>query len=370
MKAKKIVIIGGTRPEVIKLAAIYHESCKLFSQTKFWWSGQHVSLAQGALDFFEITPDRTLKVFKKGQNSNLLTAKLLKSLDQGMEDDKPDVVIVQGDTTTALAGALAAFHRRIPVAHVEAGLRSGDLSAPFPEEMNRRVIDRFAKWCFPPTKIAKEALKQEGCRQLPAITGNTGIDALHWAVAKVRKENYWPKGIRRVPADGKLIISTSHRRENLGTSMTEMLQALADEVSEHADTYLIHAMHPNPEATKAAKIAFSNHRRIQLVKALDYPDFISLLDKASVVVSDSGGIQEESPSFRLPILITRELTERPEVLACGGQLIGQNPKKIKKYLKEALKKPPRKALGRLKATPFGDGKAARRIMATIAKNIC
>lgn len=356
-----IAIIGGTRPELIKVAPLYLELKRKEIECELWLTGQHESLAEAPIEFFGIQPSRQWKTLEQGQSSNVLLGKLLNRIDEAVTETKPLAIIVQGDTTSALAGALAAFHRRIPVAHVEAGLRTGDLSQPFPEEMNRRAIDAFADWLFPPTEASRSALIEEGRKKVMEPTGNTGIDALFWAREKLKKQNYWPKHIPRYDERMKLVLSTGHRRENLGQPLFQILRALGEEISRTPDTILYHVAHPNPEATENAMRALSGFERVHVVPPLDYPDFVTMLDHANVVVSDSGGVQEEAPSFSVRVLITRNVTERPEVLQCGGTLVGTDPDRLILELRNALKNH-RRAGESFQVTPFGDGNASQRII--------
>jgi UDP-N-acetylglucosamine 2-epimerase len=357
--SKSFVIIAGTRPEVIKLAPVYRAFMEKKQNVQFWMTGQHQSLAMEPALFFELPISKQWSALRSGQSSNELLAKLVLQLDAEFEQQKPDVVIVQGDTTTALAGALSAFHRGIQVAHVEAGLRSGDLKAPFPEEMNRRVIDSFADWRFPPTQLSYDELKKEGHPRVSRPTGNTGIDALYWARDKVRASGYWPEGVPKIPAGMRLVLSTGHRRESLGEPLVRILRALGEEVQKRPDLMLLHVGHPNPVAAENAHSALAGFERVNILSALNYPGFVTLLDRAAVVVSDSGGVQEEAPSFGVPVLITRDVTERPEVLQCGGVLVGTDPRKLKAAFIHAIEQP--KWEGDVKQTPFGDGRASVRI---------
>jgi UDP-N-acetylglucosamine 2-epimerase (non-hydrolysing) len=358
-----IIVIAGTRPEVIKLATVYHALKEQKIPVEFWMTGQHATLAQGPADFFGLESAVDWKVLKTGQSSNELLSKLILKIDQEIVKKAPAAIIVQGDTTSALAGALAAFHRKIPIAHVEAGLRSGDLNSPFPEEMNRRVIDAIATWRFPPTALSRRLLMKEGHVNVSQPTGNTGIDALYWARNKIRKTKHWPTHIQKPNKGVRLILSTGHRRENLGEPLMRILSALGEEVQSRPDTLLMHITHPNPEANQNAQDSLGHLKRVQTHSALNYPDFVALLDRASVVVSDSGGIQEEAPSFGLPVLITREETERPEVLKCNGILVGTDPKRLKAALKNALLLT--RSEKEFLKTPFGDGFASKRIVDNI-----
>jgi UDP-N-acetylglucosamine 2-epimerase (non-hydrolysing) len=360
----KIVLVAGTRPEVIKLAPVWRALRGRGVRAELWLTGQHGRLARGPAEFFGLPVARSWSAPKPGQGSNELLARLLERLDGALARARPAAVVVQGDTTSALAGALAAFHRGIPVAHVEAGLRSGDLAAPFPEEMNRRAIDAFARWLFPPTAGARRALLAEGHRDVPAPTGNTGIDALLWARARVRDEDHWPRGMPRLREGVRLVLSTGHRRESLGSALEGALHAAGREVERAGDAVLIHAAHPNPSATRDARRALARFERSYVVPALAYPDFVALLDRACAVVTDSGGIQEEAPSFGIPVVITREVTERPEVLRHGGVLAGTDPARVARAVRAALGARPRRG-----ASPFGDGRAAERIAARLRADL-
>ncbi len=367
-----IVVIAGTRPEVIKLAPVFRELQERKIQSEFWMTGQHLELANEPAHFFEIHSAKKWRVLKSGQSSNQLFSKLMSKLDLELKKKEPSAVIVQGDTTTALAGALAAFHRNIPIAHVEAGLRSGDLGSPFPEEMNRRVIDTIADWRFPPTRLSYEELQKEGYPNIHEPTGNTGIDALYWARKKVRSLKYWPTQVPKLPAGSRLILSTGHRRENLGEPLSRILRTLALEIQKRKDLILFHVVHPNPVALESAKQALSGSERVHLLSPLNYPGFVTLLDQASAVVSDSGGIQEEAPSFGVPAIITRENTERPEVLTCGGTLVGTDPEKLREALNKALLNDPTHrdpSQTEIIHTPFGDGRASQRILNRIIEDL-
>lgn len=370
-----IAIIAGTRPELIKVAPLVLEFRKRGVPAELWLTGQHESLAEAPIEFFELEPALSWKSLESGQSSNVLLARLLRMMDEAFEERRPSAVVVQGDTTSAIAGALAAFHRRIPVAHVEAGLRTGNLTQPFPEEMNRCVIDSFATWMYPPTAKARDFLLAEGRKGVTDPTGNTGIDALFWAREKIRARGYWPHSAPRLRADQKLILSTGHRRENLGGPLTRILKALGEQVMTQPGWVLYHITHPNPEATQAAHEALAQFpsEKVQVLPPMDYPDFVALLDAAEVVVSDSGGVQEEAPSFGCDILITREVTERPEVLECGGVLVGTDPERLKSELARVFERRSgqvrEQAGSSLKKSPFGEGLASQQIVDHLLKNL-
>jgi UDP-N-acetylglucosamine 2-epimerase len=363
-----IAIVAGTRPELIKIAPIYLELKKRGAPVQLWITGQHSSLADAPIQFFNLKVARQWNTLQSGQSSNVLLSKLMLPLDEAISEEQPKAVIVQGDTTSALAGALASFHREIPVAHVEAGLRTGDLAQPFPEEMNRRVIDSFARWHFPPTQISRENLIKEGLKNIEQPTGNTGVDALFLARERIKSQNYWPAHIPLYSKSHHIILSTGHRRENLGEPLLQVLRTMGRHVQANQNTVLYHVAHPNPEALKCAHQALDGLERVHLIPALSYPDFVCLLDQAAVVVTDSGGIQEEAPSFAVKVLITRNVTERPEVLQCGGKLVGNEPRVLLKELEDALHSPLKSRFSTA-ITPFGDGHASLRIVEKILSDL-
>lgn len=363
-----IVMVAGTRPELIKIAPVYLELKKINIPVELWMTGQHDSLVQAPLQFFDIKPSKQWKTLEPGQSSTFLLARLLKHLDEALFEVRPRAVIVQGDTTSALAGALAAFHRKIPIAHIEAGLRTGQLSQPFPEEMNRRVIDSFSNWLFAPTEGARNALIAEGHSNLPDPTGNTGIDALIWARDRIQRENRWPINLPRLGSEERLVLSTGHRSESLGSALYGWLHAIGSEVEQSSNVVLYHCAHPNPEATRNACEALQGFKKSRVIPSLNYPDFVALLSSAAVIISDSGGLQEEAPSFMLPLLITREVTERPETLLCGSVLVGTDPERVVAELRKVLRLK-QVHFSAFQKTPFGDGQARYPIIHKILKDL-
>lgn len=322
----KILVLFGTRPEAIKLAPlIYRLKKQREFQTVVVSSSQHTDLLEPFLKIFNIETDYDLRAMTTNQTPTEVCARVLSALDKVLEREKPDAILVQGDTTTALAGALAAFNRKIKVGHVEAGLRSGNTSSPFPEEMNRRLISQIAAVHFCATVKNKENLLAEtiGEKQI-FVTGNTVVDALRFILkngaASAAIENLIEK-----TANFKSILLTTHRRESFGAAMTGNLEILGDFVEKHRDVCLLFPVHPNPNVRRATEKILADRERVYLLGTLDYADFVRLMKSAWLIVSDSGGVQEEAPSLGKPLLILRENTERPEAIESGvAKLVGEN----------------------------------------------
>jgi UDP-N-acetylglucosamine 2-epimerase (non-hydrolysing) len=316
---KKILTIFGTRPEVIKLAPVIQqlEVLKTKFQTVNITSAQHTDLLYPFVRLFSIRIDYDLQVMEPNQTPNQVCARVLAALDPILARERPDFILVQGDTTTAMCGALSAFHQRISVGHVEAGLRSGSTYSPFPEEMNRRLITRLANYHFAATSHNRATLLCEGIApETVFVTGNPVVDALSAILARpnptrrVRGLLETTQGLRRV-------VLTTHRRESFGKLMSTNLQVLRSYIERHPDVALIFPVHPNPAVVDPATAILSGHPRIHLIEPLDYMDFIFLLSQAWLIVSDSGGVQEEAPTLRKPLLILRENTERPAAVPSG-----------------------------------------------------
>lgn len=359
----RAAVAFGTRPEVIKLAPVIaalaeSPSCRPVVVS----SGQHTDLLAPFVAHFGVRIDHELNVMEPGQHLNRLFARVLTEFDKVLAAETPDVVIVQGDTTTATAAALAAFQRKIPVAHVEAGLRTEDPLSPFPEEMNRRLVSRLARWHFAATPRHADNLLTEGIpTESVIITGNPVVDALHGMLARRERS---PKLTELLAVtDGlKRVTVTTHRRESFGERMGANLRALRQFVARHPDTAVIFPMHPNP-AVRAAAAILGGVERVWLTDPLDYPDFIGLLSESWVIASDSGGVQEEAPSLGVPLLILRENTERPEVLDTGLAKLCPTGEDLalmlnELYCTDATAKPT--------DNPFGDGHAAERIVEALS----
>lgn len=361
---KKILILFGTRPEIIKFAPIIRElkAQPEYFETVIVSSGQHTDLLIPFLSNFEIVPDFDLNVMTSGQTPSEVCAKVMTALDKILCEEKPQVVLVQGDTSSALAGAIAAFHRKIPVGHVEAGLRSGNPTSPFPEEMNRRLISQVAAFHFAATGHNLETLVNEGVSPDSVfLTGNTVVDSLNHIL-----ENFAPgekiKNLLSETEGFKRILLTTHRRENFGEIMSGNLSVLREFIENNPDVCLLFPVHPNPAVRAATREVLSDHPRIHLIDPLDYADFVHVLANAWLIVSDSGGVQEEAPSLGKPLLVLRENTERPEALWSGvAKLVGNDPEKFAIMLEENYRDESWINSVKKIANPFGDGTAAQQI---------
>ncbi len=364
---KTILTMLGTRPEAIKLAPVLRE---LERQKKQFRSvvcvtGQHRELLDPMLKFFGIHSDFDLHVMKKNQRLAGLTARLLTAIDPVLAEVKPDWVMVQGDTTTVMAAALASYYRGIRVAHVEAGLRTDNKYSPFPEEINRRMAGVLADAHFAPTLRAVRHLRREGVPQERiCLSGNTVVDALNWAVGLVRKNSpVWPSDIPILEKGRRLILVTGHRRENFGEGMEQMCLALRDIADELSDCELVYPVHLNPNVREPVGRLLGGHPRIHLAAPVEYPVMVELLKNAWLILTDSGGIQEEAPTFGVPCLVMRGTTERPEGITQGvAKLVGTDRRKIVdavKRLNRNGKAYDRMALG---GNPYGDGQASKRIV--------
>lgn len=361
-----VLTVFGTRPEVIKLAPVIaelerHSAFRAVNVS----SGQHTDLIKPFVTLFGIRIDHDLNVMRPGQPLSLLFARVLNELDPLLADIKPDAVLVQGDTTTAVAAALAAFHRGIPVGHVEAGLRTDDPLSPFPEEMNRRLVTRVARWHFAGTKNHLRTLRREGVpRPNIVLSGNPVVDALQ-SIGTAQPPSPRLQAILDATDGLKRIVLTTHRRESFGSVLEGNLIALREFVRKHPDTALIFPVHPNPVVRELANTVLSGRDRIHLTDPCDYPDFIGLLSRAWLIASDSGGVQEEAPSLGVPLLVLRESTERPEAIDAGCAELAPTPETLAAMLERKYAERAQDS-GRVGRNPFGDGCAAQRIVRALA----
>lgn len=325
-------------------------------------TAQHREMLDQVLEWFDIEPDYDLDLMEQGQNLNNLSAKIYNSIDPILQNENPDIVLVQGDTTTALASAMAAFHRNIPVGHIEAGLRTHNFSAPFPEEMNRQVISKIAKYHFAPTDHSRNNLIAESfSAENIQKTGNTVVDALNWSNQKISagfENDFIKQWSDKIPTSKPWILVTAHRRENFGVGLKNLSDAIL-ELSEKHGCNIIWPVHPNPSVTMGISKELKNHSRIHLIPPIDYPSMVWLMQHVTLIISDSGGIQEEGPTFGVPVLVTRESTERPEGIEAGTSiLVGMNQNKIVQNVLDQIKKSTKE----IRKNPFGDGFASMQIL--------
>ena len=362
---KKIMLVFGTRPEAIKMCPLALELKKRKSlKTVLAVTAQHREMLDGVLSAFSLAPDYDLSVMKAGQTLFDITTEILGGIKTVLEKERPDLVLVHGDTSTAFSAALAAFYLHIPVGHVEAGLRTYDMARPFPEEFNRRAIALVASLHFAPTESAKENLLSEGVSESAVfVTGNTAVDALRSTV----RPDYthpllsWAEGSR-------LILITAHRRESHGEPLYEMLRAVRRVLEKHGECRAVYPIHPSPAVKKAAEEIFSGFDRIRLVAPLDVLDFHNLLSRSYLVLTDSGGIQEEAAALRIPTLVLRDTTERPEGVSSGAlKLVGTKEASIYEGFHHLLTDETEYNEMAKAKNPYGDGKASLRIADILEK---
>jgi UDP-N-acetylglucosamine 2-epimerase (non-hydrolysing) len=366
----KVLFVFGTRPEAIKLAPLIMElSSRPNFDCRICVTGQHREMLAQVLQLFGIEPDWDLQVMRPDQDLAYLTGAALEGVSEVLGSFRPDRVIVQGDTTSTFAGALAAYYHRIPVAHVEAGLRTGDIYAPWPEEANRKLVTHIADLHFAPTPRARDNLLREGieARQI-VVTGNTGIDALLWVSRRLDEHPEMASGVETLLTgrfeDRRMILMTGHRRESFDGGLDRTFRAMA-RIAERPDVGIVFPAHPNPHVQRAIE-PLRQHSNILLIEPVDYHALVFLLKKCDFVVTDSGGIQEEAPSLGKPVLVTRELTERPEAIEFGSaKLIGTDERLLLREMGELLDNP--EAYRRMSrvSNPYGDGHASPRIAARL-----
>ena len=371
--AKRILTVFGTRPEAIKLFPLVHA---LAADARFvsrvCVTGQHRGMLDQVLAIAGIVPDRDLDLMQPNQPLDALTAALLTGLGRVIDEERPDWVVVQGDTATAMAGAIAAYYRKAPLAHVEAGLRSGDIHQPWPEEVNRRVIGAIAALHCAPTETAVAALRREGVDLGRVyLTGNTVIDALQWVTARIAAQPALASGLAELEirfATKRIIAVTSHRRENLGEGMQGIVEAVC-RLAARPDVAVIFPLHRNPAVRGVMSAGLSGLDNVALLDPLDYAHFARLLDICHLVLTDSGGVQEEAPALGKPTLVMRETTERPEGVAAGSvRLVGTDSNRIVSEAARLLDDAAAYAAMAQAHNPFGDGRAAARIVELLAES--
>ena len=371
---KKIMLVFGTRPEAIKMAPLYHalKACPEQFETQVCVTAQHRQMLDQALRVFEITPDIDLNLMKAGQDLYDVTASVLLGMRDVLRQHKPDALLVHGDTTTSLAAAMAGFYAGVPVGHVEAGLRTHDVYAPFPEEFNRQVASKVTRWHFAPTEFSKRNLLNERVDEDQiTVTGNTVIDALLWVLARIESDaeqqaeltNFLNDRLPFVWQSERFVLITGHRRENFGDGFLQICEALKDLASRYPSVHLVYPVHLNPNVQQPVKSLLADLPNVHLIEPLDYEPFVYLLKHSHIVLTDSGGIQEEAPSLGKPVLVMRDVTERPEAVDAGTViLVGANRERIVANVSELLENDAfYKRMSRAH-NPYGDGKACARII--------
>ncbi|CDC47637.1 uDP-N-acetylglucosamine 2-epimerase [Clostridium sp. CAG:58] len=356
---KKVMLVFGTRPEAIKMCPLVNElKTRKTIETVVCVTGQHRQMLDQVLDTFEVVPDYDLSVMRERQTLFDVTTHILENIKSVLEIEMPNVVLVHGDTSTTFVAALACFYLHIPVGHVEAGLRTYNIYSPYPEEFNRQAVSIISAYNFAPTELAKKNLLKEGKSEDSIyVTGNTAIDALKTTVREgyTHPELEWAK-------DSRLIMITAHRRENLGTPMEHMFRAIRRVMDEHIDVKAIYPIHMNPAVRSIATKVLGNDERIHIIEPLEVVDFHNFLSRSYLILTDSGGIQEEAPSLGKPVLVMRDTTERPEGIAAGTlKLVGTEEEEIYRNFKLLLEN--RKEYEKMSAAsnPYGDGYACKRI---------
>lgn len=376
MNSKKVLIIFGTRPETIKMAPVIVEFRKRPSwEVKVCFSGQHREMAEQVFPVFGIQPDFDLAVMKKGQSLFDVTTGILSGMEQIFKTYLPDIVLVQGDTTTVLAASLAAFYRKVPVGHIEAGLRTGNRYSPYPEEMNRLLTTRLSNLHFAPTELSRRNLLKENIADSDIfVTGNTVIDALFYAEKVLLNDHKLLKSLderfAEISVDKKMILVTGHRRENHGDGILNICTAIRH-LAGRQDIELVYPVHPNPNIHDVVARKLAGFANVHLIQPLDYLSFLYMMRRSFLVMSDSGGVQEEAPSLGKPVLVMRESTERPEALEAGTvRLVGADTQKIIAETELLLDNPEEYRRRCAIANPFGDGKVAERIADILEERLC
>tara|TARA_B100000767_G_scaffold275329_1_gene311757 strand:- start:924 stop:2057 length:1134 start_codon:yes stop_codon:yes gene_type:complete len=373
---KKILTIFGTRPEAIKMAPLISElQASSEIDCMVCVTGQHKEMLYQVLDLFEIVPDHDLMVMTDGQTLSELTAKIILSLPLILEDFKPDAILVHGDTTSTLAASLAGYYQQIPLLHIEAGLRTDNIYSPWPEEINRRVVSTIAQYHFAPTAQAKSNLLKEGIpEERIGVTGNTVIDALFMILNRISEnpsiKSNLKKKFKFLDTGKKLLLVTGHRRENFGEGFQNICFALKELALQRADIEILYPVHLNPNVLSPVKEILGATSNIHLIEPQDYLSFAYLMDRSEIILTDSGGIQEEAPSLGKPVLVLRDTTERPEALTAGTVLlVGTNRVEIIKHVNNLLDDPRLYESMSQATNPYGDGYASKKILNTILQSI-
>ncbi len=380
---KKVMLVFGTRPEAIKMCPLVKEFQKRSEEfdTIVCVTGQHREMLDQVLKIFDVKPDIDLNIMKQGQDLTDVTVRILNGMRDVFKECKPDIVLVHGDTTTSTAAALAAFYAQIPVGHVEAGLRTHNIYSPWPEEMNRQITGRIATYNFSPTPLSEKNLQEEKAHGNIYVTGNTVIDALHMVVDKLKSDEALAKeqdnvlleagyNVSRLSDGRKLVLITGHRRENFGDGFIRMVTAMKDLSEKYPEVDFVYPMHLNPNVRKPIHEVFGEdltRPNFFFIEPLQYLEFVHLMSKANIVLTDSGGIQEEAPGLGKPVLVMRDTTERPEALASGTvHLVGTDYDKIVNEVSTLLEDSAAYEKMSKAVNPYGDGKACRRIADALA----
>lgn len=383
MDMKKVMLVFGTRPEAIKMCPLVKEFQKRPDEfeTTVCVTGQHREMLDQVLRIFDVKPDYDLNIMKQGQDLTDVTVRVLSGLRDIFKDYRPDVVLVHGDTTTSTAGALAAFYAQIPVGHVEAGLRTHNISSPWPEEMNRQITGRIATYNFAPTPLSEKNLQEEKAHGNIYVTGNTVIDALHMVVDKLATDTALAEeqdmvlmtagyDVARLANGKKLVLITGHRRENFGDGFIRMVTAMKDLSEKYPNVDFVYPMHLNPNVRKPIHEVFGQdltRPNFFFIEPLQYLEFVHLMSKSTIVLTDSGGIQEEAPGLGKPVLVMRDTTERPEALVSGTvHLVGTDYDKIMTEVSTLLDNAAAYEKMSRAVNPYGDGQACRRIVEVLA----
>jgi UDP-N-acetylglucosamine 2-epimerase (non-hydrolysing) len=368
----KALCVFGTRPDAVKMAPIVKELKRNPERfdTRVVVTGQHREQLDQVLRVFEITPDRDLAIMQHGQTLAQITTRALSGLDDAISEERPDVVLAQGDTSTTFVASLAAFYHKIPFGHVEAGLRTDNLYDPFPEEMNRRLTGVIARFHFAPTEQSRENLLRE---HVPAehiwVTGNTGIDAL-LSIAAKPYEFEDPQIRALMDSPNRMVLITAHRRENLGAPLTDICNAVARLAEEFTDCDFVYAIHKNPAVREVARPLLEDRPRIHLIEPPDYAPFVKLMQRSSLILTDSGGVQEEAPSLGVPVLVLRRTTERPEGITAGvAKLVGTDTETVVAESRVLLTNEAAHGQMARAMNPYGDGQAAMHIRQALEESL-
>ncbi|EOF4704838.1 UDP-N-acetylglucosamine 2-epimerase (non-hydrolyzing) [Klebsiella sp. RHBSTW-00484] len=371
----KVLTVFGTRPEAIKMAPLVHALARdPHFEAKVCVTAQHREMLDQVLKLFSIVPDYDLNIMQPGQGLTEITCRILEGLKPVLESFKPDVVLVHGDTTTTMAASLAAFYQRIPVGHVEAGLRTGDLNSPWPEEGNRTLTGRLATYHFAPTETSRQNLLQENIADAQiTVTGNTVIDALFWVRDRVLSNEALSSELTErysfLGNGKKMILVTGHRRESFGRGFEQICHALAEIAANNPDVQIVYPVHLNPNVSEPVNRILGHVDNVMLIEPQDYLPFVWLMNRAWLILTDSGGIQEEAPSLGKPVLVMREMTERPEAVSAGTvRLVGTDSQRIVDEVTRLLQdESAYQAMSRAH-NPYGDGQACHRILSALKNN--